>query len=251
MKIALYIKYIVLISLLIILSIPASAQKELKHARKGNRSYRSTQFEEAELDFRRSIENNSEYIDASFNLGDALYKQEKYEEATKSFSSLAKTEIKPQYIADTYFNLGNTLLKNNNLEESIEAYKESLRVVPGNTQAKYNLAYAQDLLKKQEQEQKDQEDQDKNKDKDKKDDESDQNKDEQDQKDKEDNEQDQNQDKENNDQEKEQNEQNEPQMSKEDVERLLQALAADEQAVQEKVKMAKAAKARVKTLKNW
>ncbi|MEE4115391.1 MAG: aerotolerance regulator BatC, partial [Marinilabiliaceae bacterium] len=40
-------------------------------------------------------------------------------------------------------------------------------------------------------------------------------------------------------------------MSKEDAERLLQALAADEQQVQEKVKEAKAAKARVKVLKNW
>lgn len=249
MKIRLYIRYIALLTLFIIISVPVFAQKEFKHARKGNRLYKGTQFEEAELDYRRSIEENSEYIDASFNLGDALYKQEKFEEATKNFSSLAKTEIEPQKIADTYFNLGNAFLKSNKLKESIEAYKESLRAFPGSAEAKYNLAYAQDLLKKQEQE-----NQDKNQDKDKnkEDEESDQNKDKQDQKEEDENEQkDQDKDQKNNDQEKEQSKQNEPQMSKEDVERLLQALAADEQEVQEKVKKEKAAKARVKTLKNW
>ena len=40
-------------------------------------------------------------------------------------------------------------------------------------------------------------------------------------------------------------------MSKQDAERLLQALAADEQEVQEKVKEAKASERRVRTLKNW
>ena len=40
-------------------------------------------------------------------------------------------------------------------------------------------------------------------------------------------------------------------MSKEDAERLLNAIANDEKNVQEKVKLAKAAKERVKTLKNW
>lgn len=40
-------------------------------------------------------------------------------------------------------------------------------------------------------------------------------------------------------------------MSKEDAQRILNALANDEKNVQEKVKLAKAAKERVKTLKNW
>ncbi|MFP4488942.1 MAG: hypothetical protein ACLFN1_06525, partial [Bacteroidales bacterium] len=41
------------------------------------------------------------------------------------------------------------------------------------------------------------------------------------------------------------------QMSKEDAERLLQALAENEEEIQDKVKKAKAAKSRVRTLKNW
>ena len=58
--------------------------------------------------------------------------------------------------------LGNSLLKANKLPESIEAYKNSLKLDPDRKEAKYNLSYAQDLLKKQKEQQKQQQ-QDKNK----------------------------------------------------------------------------------------
>jgi alpha-galactosidase/6-phospho-beta-glucosidase family protein len=123
------------------------------------------------------------------------------------------------------------------LQESIEAYKNSLRLKPDNLEAKYNLAYAQDLLRKQQQEQQQQQ----------------QNKDNKDQnKDQENKEQEQKQDdqqKQNDD--KQQKPQDQQSISKEDAERLLNALANDEKNVQEKVKLAKAAKTKVKTLKNW
>ncbi len=53
-------------------------------------------------------------------------------------------------------------------------------------------------------------------------------------------------------QDKQQQEQQQQQgISKDDAQRLLNALANDEKNVQEKVKLAKAAKAKVKTVKNW
>jgi len=141
------------------------------------------------------------------------------------------------------YNLGNSLLKSGKLKESIEAYKNSLRLDPGNMEAKYNLAFAQDRLKEQEQQQQqNQQNQDQNKDQ--KNQEQDQNKD-------------QNQDQEKKDDQKENEKQDQQQseqqqsMSREDAERLLNAIANDEKEVQEKVKEAKAAKQRVKTLKNW
>jgi hypothetical protein len=73
--------------------------------------------------------------------------------------------------------------------------------------------------------------------------------------------QDQNKDQENKDKEQQQNQQDknqdqqkqqqQPNISKEDAQRLLDALANDEKNVQEKVKEAKAAKAKVRTLVNW
>jgi tetratricopeptide (TPR) repeat protein len=58
--------------------------------------------------------------------------------------------------------MGNSLLMNNKVQESIEAYKRSLKLDPKNTETKYNLAYAQDLLKQQQNKKKnDNNDQDK------------------------------------------------------------------------------------------
>ncbi len=219
------------------ISLQTMGQKHKKFLRQGNRDYKESIFEESELQYRKSIDVNPSYNDASFNLGDALYKQEKFEDAAKSFSSLAENEIDKSDRAGSYYNLGNALLKANKPAESIEAYKSALRLDPGSMQAKYNLAYAQDLLQQQEQN-KEQQDGENNKDQ---------------QQDQEQNNEDQNK-QDNQDQQEQQdqkNQQEQQQMTKEDAERLLQAIASDEEAVQQKVKEAKAAKQRVKTVKNW
>ncbi len=57
------------------------------------------------------------------------------------------------------YNLGNSLLMANKVQESIDAYKGSLKLDPDNMEAKYNLAYAQDLLKEQQQQQQQQQQQ--------------------------------------------------------------------------------------------
>jgi len=239
---------ILLLPALLLSGITLFAQGERKFIRQGNREFEKQNYSESEISYRRAIDKNKSSADAVFNAGDALYKQEKYEDAGKQFIESHRMNEDRDKKAGSMYNLGNSLLKAGKLKESIEAYKNSLRLNPGNMQAKYNLAYAQDRLKEQEeqqQQQQDQQNQDQNKDQQNQD----QNKDQQDQ----------NQDKQNDQKESEdQNKQDEQQqsdqqqsMSKEDAERLLNAIANDEKEVQEKVKEAKAAKQRVKTLKNW
>jgi len=207
------------ISFIIMTALPLAGQKHKKYTRQGNRDYTENQFEESEMLYRRAIDAEPSFKKAIFNLGDALYKQEKYDAAIENFSELTKKELKKKELARSQYNLGNSLLKAGRLEESIEAYKDALRNDPGNKEAKYNLAYAMDQLEKQQQDKNDEQQQDQN--------------DEQQQ-----------------DQQQDQNDEQQ-QMTKEDAERLLQALAEDEKEIQEKVKEAKAAKARVRTLKNW
>jgi len=136
------------------------------------------------------------------------------------------------------YNLGNSLLKANKLKESIDAYKGSLRLDPKNPEAKYNLAYAQDLLRQQQQQQQQQNQNQKQQQNNK-----DQNK-------AQDKEQAQAQNKDQNQQQQQQQQDNQS-ISKEDAERILNALENDEKNVQEKVKLAKAEKERVRSAKNW
>jgi tetratricopeptide (TPR) repeat protein len=211
------------------------AQADRKFIRQGNREFEKDKFSESEISYRRAIDKNKTSGDAVFNAGDALYKQKKYEDAGKQFIESHKMNEDKGKRSASMYNLGNSLLMANKLQESIDAYKNSLKLYPDNMEAKYNLAYAQDLLKKQEEQQKQQQQQ--------------QNKDNQDQK--KDQDKKENEDKNQDQKQQDQQQQQQQSISKEDAERLLNAIANDEKNVQEKVKLAKASKARVKTLKNW
>jgi Ca-activated chloride channel family protein len=225
-----------------------NAQTDKKYIRKGNREYEKDKFSESEISYKKAVDENKQYPDAVFNVGDALYKQKKFEEAGKQFvESTNENDDRIKKSAGLY-NLGNSLLKANKLPESIAAYENSLKLRPDNHEAKYNLAYAQDLLKQQQEQQKKQQQdknkQDQNKDKNKQD----QKKDQKDQNDKnKDQQKDQNTDKD----QKQQQQPREQEISREDAQRLLNSLANDEKNVQEKVKLAKATKSKVRTRINW
>jgi len=239
---------VILLNLLLILSATLNAQTDKKFIRKGNREYEKNKFSDSEISYRKAIDKNKLSPDAVFNVGDALYKQNKYEEAGKQFIENANQSDNKMKKSSGLFNLGNSMLKANKLEESIDAYKNSLKLNPANNEAKYNLSYAQDLLRQQQQQQKQQQDKDKqdqNKDKNKKD----QKKDQKDQKDK--NNDKQNDQKKDQDQKQQQQQPQKGEISKEDAQRLLNSLDNDEKNVQEKVKLAKANKAKIRTVKNW
>jgi Ca-activated chloride channel homolog len=223
------------------------AQDDKKYIRQGNKEFDKNNYPQSEVSYRKAIGQNTNSPDAVFNIGDALYKQNKFEDAGKQFVENISMNEDRNKKSDGLYNLGNSLLKANKLPESIEAYKGSLKLRPNNKEAKYNLAYAQDLLVKQQEQQKQQQNQNKDQ---KKDDKKDQ-KDQKDQKDK-NQQKDQQKDQNNNqDQKQQQQQKQEQEISKEDAERLLNALANDEKNVQEKVKLAKASKEKVRTVKNW
>jgi tetratricopeptide (TPR) repeat protein len=214
----------------------------------------SVKFSNAETEYRKALNKKPNDVKWNFNLADAIYKQQRFDEAAGKFEELAEKMETPEEKARALHNLGNSQLMNQKLDESIESYKEALRNNPNDLDTKYNLAYAQ-LLKNQQQQQQ-QQNQDQNQDEDKQDQNQDQNKDQQDQnKDKQDQNQDQqnqNQDQQNQDQQQQQQQQQQNKISKENAEQLLQALENDEKKIQDKVKKQKAAAAkRTRTEKEW
>jgi len=232
---------------LIIISADLVAQTDKKFVRKGNREYDKSKYSDSEISYRKAIDQNKQYPDAVFNVGDALYKQNKFEEAGKQFAESSDQNVDKEKKSAGLYNMGNSLLKANKLPESIEAYKNSLKLHPDNKEAKYNLSYAQDLLKKQQEQQKNQKDQ--NKQDQNKDSKQDKNKNQQ--KDQKDKDKDQQKDQNKNQDQKQQQKPQNGEISKEDAQRLLNSLANDEKNVQEKVKLAKAQKEKIRTVKNW
>ena len=219
------VKILITLIAAVVISFPSVAQQERKFIREGNDLFNKQDFEKAEVEYRKALDTEVKSYEGAFNLGDALYKQKKFDEALQQFQSLAQNEKDKEKLGELYHNIGNTLLAMNKLDESIEAYKQSLRNRPNSQETKYNLEFA----RKQKQ---DQQNQDQNQD---------QNKDQQ------------NKDQQNKDQQQ-QEQQAQPKISKEDAQRLLEALEADEKKTQEKVQKDKVQAQKAKKMKiekNW
>jgi len=228
-----------------LLSLYSLAQPEKKAIRQGNREYNNKEFLESEISYRQALEKNPSSFKGNFNLADALYKQDKFEEANTLFDGLSSVNLTDNEKAKVYHNLGNTLLKQQKIKEGIEVYKKSLKLNPTDRETKYNLSEALRMLKQQQQQQ----NQDNKDNKDNK-----QNKDQKDQNKKDDQKKDQNK-----DQQKDQDKQNQNQKDKqqqkqkispEDARRMLEAIQNNEKLVQQKVKDQKAKAAKVKVEKN-
>jgi tetratricopeptide (TPR) repeat protein len=265
MKIRISLLILTLISLA---CFEANAQKERKFIRKGNGLFENKNFQDSENEYRKALDKDVASFEAAFNLGDALYKQKKYDEALEQFQALASKETDPQRLGILHHNIGNTLLVNKKIDESIEAYKQSLRHFPDSKETKYNLEYARKMKEKEEQKKKQNKDQQNQDNKDNKDKNKDKNK--QDQKNKDDQKKKEDEKKKDQDKKKDQKdkekqkpeegdqdkkkEQKQGKISKEDAQRLLKALENDEKKVQQKVQKAKAKaqkKKKQKIKKDW
>lgn len=129
------------------------AQSDASYFRKGNEQYNDGKYNEAEIQYRKGLEKNKDSWTGQYNLADALYKQEKYKEASVLLDSLAARTKNSKQLASVYHNLGNALMKEKAYEQSVEAYKKALKLNPEAEDSRYNLSYAYKMLKKQQQQQ--------------------------------------------------------------------------------------------------
>lgn len=213
------------------------AQKEAPDIRHGNRDYNKDNFAEAEVDYRRGLEKNNQSYEAHYNLGDALFRQNKYPEAAEEFIKAAQV-IDPkkdkQKAAKTYHNLGNSLFAQQQYDKAITAYQQSLRANPKDNDTRYNMVKAMQMLQQQQQQQQQQ---------------NQQNQDQQQQQEQQQQQQEQEQNQDQQQQEQQQQQQDEQQMDQETAEQILQALEQDEQDTQEKLQRQQGSKRRVE--KDW
>src|SRR3954469_18484409 len=100
----------------------SSAQKEKKFIYEGNNKYDKKDYKQAESQYKSALGQNKDSYKAGYNLGDAYYRQGKYEEAAEQFQSLTHRATSKDTLARAYHNLGNALLKNKKYQESIDAY---------------------------------------------------------------------------------------------------------------------------------
>jgi tetratricopeptide (TPR) repeat protein/uncharacterized protein YegL len=198
-----------------LLPIDSSAQTEKGLIKKGNEAYEKKEYGNAIINYQQATAKDPANPTAQYNLGNALYKNKKTDEAVQAYDNAVSNSSSKEDRARAYYNKGVVLQNNKKLPECIEAYKNALKLNPQDEDARLNL---QKALQQQKQQQK-KEDKDKKEDKKPKDDKKEKEK--------------------NKPKEDEKNEQPKPQpskLTKQDAEEKLKALLQQEKNLQDKLR---------------
>ena len=232
--VSLFGKRKVAVMLLFLTALSVTAQTDRQYIRQGNKQFRMGDYPNAEVSYRKAIEQNPKNPQASFNLGNALMAQKKDSAAVTQFENASRLETNPLRKAQSFHNIGVICQTHKMFGEAIEAYKSALRLNPNDDETRYNLVLCKHQKQKQDQQK---QNQGQNNDDQKKDDQK-----------KDDQQKDQNSDKQD---DKKQQEQQKPQMSKDNAEQLLNAAIQNEKQTQDKLKKAQQQPQRRANQKNW
>ena len=241
------VKYMAIIVMLFVCGeVSAQQMKERGLVRKGNREFKREQFEKSVDSYQRALQHDSTSFEAKYDLASALYRTERYDKAEKTLLSIAndstRTELERSEVA---YNLGNTQFAQQKYKEALSSYRHAMRCNPNDEDAKFNYAFTKRLIQQQEQ-QPQQQNKDQNQDQNKDNQDKQNNQDQQNGQNQQDQQQPQNQD---GKEEQEGGQRPEGAMTPEQQEALLQAIQAEEDKTQDKLK--EKTGVLIKGSKNW
>ncbi|MFR9497183.1 MAG: tetratricopeptide repeat protein [Rikenellaceae bacterium] len=230
------------------LTLSAQELPERGLVRRGNRAYNKGEYKSAIESYDRALQAAPTSFEARYNYANALHKDEQYAKAEELYASINVDSLATDADrADLYYNLGNSQFMQQKYKEALESYKSSIRINYEDQEAKYNYAYTKKLLEEQEQNQDENQDQNEDQNEDQQD--QDQNED-QDQGDQNEDQQDQNEEQSDGEQDQKESPPSEGQISPQEQQQMLDAIQAQEDKTQEKLKE-EGKGVLVKGRKNW
>lgn len=137
------------IFLFLLTSAGAQAQQmpERSLVRKGTRQYNKGNYEQAISRYEQALQAVAGQFEATYDLGNALYKAERFDRAEQTMQQAAADSLRTDdERAEAFYNLGNAQFKQQKYKEALESYKQSLRLNPADMETKYNYAYTKRLL---------------------------------------------------------------------------------------------------------
>jgi Ca-activated chloride channel family protein len=115
---------------------------------RGNKLYQDGKFDEA---LKTYVDGQIEHADDTslkYNIASSHYKTKNYEEAMKGYLDVAATAKDVKLQEKALYGGGNALFRQGKLEEAIEYYKKALEIDPNDQDAKHNLEFAREELKR-------------------------------------------------------------------------------------------------------
>lgn len=135
-----------------------STKAERNFIRNGNKLFEEKNYAEAEVEFNKALQANPSSAVAAYNLALTLAMQAEPNDSTgiiqhadSLFNYAASITKDKQLKAMAHYNMGNLAYNSNQFDKAINDYKNALRAMPSDDDARYNLRMAQ--LKQQEQQQ--------------------------------------------------------------------------------------------------
>jgi tetratricopeptide (TPR) repeat protein len=134
-----------------LLPITSSAQDDKKIIKKGNEAYQKNEFDKAAEEYKKVTAKTPANATAQYNLGNALYKSNKADEAVDAYDNAVGNLKAKNEKGQAFYNKGVVLQNNKKLPECIAAYKSALKLNPQDEDARQNLQKALQQQKQQEQ----------------------------------------------------------------------------------------------------
>ena len=143
------VKLVLVVGLLVpLINSPVNADQADSNIQEGLNQYQEGLFPEAEKNFAKARSNRPDDRRLDYNLGSSYYKQGKYEEALQDYTQSALDDSYPQLKKNSLYNAGNALFKMGKLKEAEKTYKNVLALDPSDMDAKFNLEFVREQLKK-------------------------------------------------------------------------------------------------------
>lgn len=144
---------------------PAAAESVYAKMKKAEKSYAVEVYDEALKDFLDAQVERPEDIRLKYNIGNTQYRLRAFGEAEESFRDVAASGD-PDLKQRALYNLGNCAYRQGKLEEAVARYKQALDLDPEDEDARFNLEFVREEIKRRlneakerEQNQKDQKEQ--------------------------------------------------------------------------------------------
>ena len=124
----------------------AQEGKVINHIYDGNTQVEKEAYTDAEKSYRKALSLAPEKPEALYNLGNAHFLDEHYDEASQRFFQTQKFASSKEEKHRAFHNMGNVFMKKKEYQKAVEAYKNALRNNPSDDETRYNYALAKELL---------------------------------------------------------------------------------------------------------
>ena len=138
------------------LALSACAPDVVRHNNAGNDHFDESAYDDAIAEYQLAQVDEPDLAEPYYNAANAYNRQSQIEAALAQTEQALKT-ANPELAAQAWYNLGNAFFDAEQWPQAVEAYKESLRLQPGDLDAKHNLELALQKLQEQEQQEQEQE----------------------------------------------------------------------------------------------